>query len=170
MHFCASLCSLCMTKWWASKYFRCHQHIPFPISDSSRHHRMGELGPHFPWKHGRFRHHSGLDFGHGCCDIDRKLICLHFFSPSDSKEFIHQLKCQFSKFLKPKQSNFLLLHRPTSVRQNDEISTIYAYFKKWHHNWSPVLWLVERSVIRWSKFRRIIVCSYAGAIEGTWMV
>ena len=51
-----------------------NQHISFPISGSSRHHRVGELGPYFPWKHGRFRHHFGLDFGYGCCHINRKLI------------------------------------------------------------------------------------------------
>ena len=133
MHFCAPLCSLCMTKWWASKYFRCHQHIPFPISDSSRHHRMGELGPHFPRKHGRFRHHSGLDFGHGCCHIDRKLICLPFFL---RHRRIHtSIEMSVLKFLKPRQPKFLLLHRRTRVRRYDEISTIYAFFKQWHQVW-----------------------------------
>ena len=145
MHFCALLCSPCMTKWWASKYFRCHQHIPFPISDSSRHHRMGELGPHFPRKHGRFRHHSGLDFGHGCCDIDRKLICLHFFSFRQQR--IHtSIEMSVLKFLKPRQSMFFLLHRRTSVRQYGEISTIYAFFKQWYH-----IRLVCCPVIGWKK-------------------
>ena len=80
-----------------------------------------------------------------------------------------------------KELNFWVTYEKGSMHPADMRTTARRNFDHLHFfqpmksqllyfSWSVVLWLFERSECTWSKFRRTVVRSYAGASERTQMV